>query len=51
MDVHPIVILPSVVSTHSWNVLINVAEADALFKLTGKESFALDPRLTAAVRP
>lgn len=51
MDVHPIVVLPSVVSTHSWNVVIHVTQAAALFKLTGKEPFALDPRLMAAVRP
>lgn len=51
MDVHPIVVLPSVVSIHSWNVVIGVTHASGRFKLTGKESFALDPRLTAVVRP
>ena len=51
MDAHPIVVLPSIVSTRSWNVVISVTQASGRFKLAGKESFALDPRLTAAVRP
>ena len=42
---HPLVVLPSVVSSHSWNVLIDVARAVELFTLLGSEHFALDPRL------
>ena len=42
---HPLVVLPSVVSSHSWNLLIDVARAVKFFKLLGSEHFALDPRL------
>jgi len=44
---HPLVILPSVVSKHSWNLMINTATATGLFKLSSDERFALDTRLTA----
>ena len=43
---HAVLVLPSVVSTHSWNLLINVATAGGRMALRGKERFALDPRLT-----
>ena len=42
---HPIVVIPSVVSTYSWNVLIDVAGAAGLFSLRSDEPFAIDPRL------
>jgi RES domain-containing protein len=42
---NPLVAVPSVVSTHSWNLLIDVAGAAGLFSLRGSEAFALDPRL------
>jgi RES domain-containing protein len=43
---HAIVLIPSVVSAHSWNVLIDaVALAGRLTKIV-EERFALDPRLT-----
>lgn len=42
---HPLVLLPSVVSTHSWNLLIGVDTAARLFRLAAQEPFALDPRL------
>jgi len=42
---NPLVVVPSVVSTHSWNLLIDVAGAAGLFSLRGSEAFALDPRL------
>ena len=61
---HAMVLLPSVVSTHSWNLLMNLdvgveaavqAGADTgvqagakFFKLRGSEAFALDPRLNPA---
>jgi RES domain-containing protein len=50
---NPLVVVPSVVSTHSWNLLIDVAGAAGLFSLRGSEAFALDPRLnpTAAAIP
>jgi RES domain-containing protein len=51
LDRHPLLVLPSVVSTHSWNLVINLAQAAARFKLTGTEPFALDTRLTVGARP
>jgi len=50
-DLHPVLVLPSVVSTHSWNAIIRVAQPGTWFKLAGQESFALDPRLVTALRP
>ncbi|BCG05350.1 hypothetical protein PPGU19_099180 (plasmid) [Paraburkholderia sp. PGU19] len=44
---HPLVIVPSVVSKHSWNLLINTAMAAGLFALKSDERFALDTRLTS----
>lgn len=44
-ETHPILMVPSVVSPHSWNLLIDVTAAAGLFKLTHSEPFALDPRL------
>lgn len=46
---NPLVVVPSVVSTHSWNLLIDVAGAAGLFSLRGSEAFALDPRLNRVV--
>ena len=48
LAVHPMVLLPSVVSSHSWNLLIDVASATGLFNLRRDEPFALDPRLNPA---
>jgi len=48
LDDHAIVVVPSVVSTRSWNLLINVRNAAGLFSLSDQESFALDPRLPQA---
>ena len=45
LAVHPMVVLPSVVSSHSWNLLIDVATAAGLFNLRRLEPFAMDPRL------
>jgi hypothetical protein len=50
------VLMPSVVSTHSWNLLINlnagvgkgVQASATVFRLRGSEAFALDPRLNPA---
>jgi len=44
---HPLVILPSTVSKHSWNLLINTSTATEYFDLKSDERFALDPRLTS----
>ena len=48
LAVNPVVVLPSVVSSHSWNLLIDVAAAAGLFNLRRSEPFALDPRLNPA---
>ena len=42
---YPLILLPSVVSTHSWNLLIDVSTSASSFKLAAHEAFALDPRL------
>jgi RES domain-containing protein len=44
LDRHPLVMLPSVVSPPSWNLVIDVASAKGLFKLFSEEDFALDTR-------
>jgi RES domain-containing protein len=44
---HPFVFVPSVVSTHSWNVVFTAAAAGKYQEL-GREPFALDPRLNRA---
>lgn len=43
---HPLVLIPSVVSAHSWNLMIDVGGAAGLFSLTSTEEFALDTRLS-----
>lgn len=48
---HPLVVVPSVVSTRSWNLMIDITRAAGLFALQDQESFALDPRLTPGVHP
>lgn len=42
---HPLVIVPSVVSPRTWNLLINLTSAVGLFELRSSEPFALDTRL------
>lgn len=46
LDRYPLLLVPSAVSTHSWNLLIHVPKADGLFVLKYQEPFALDPRLS-----
>ena len=48
LKAHALVMIPSVVSTHSWNLLIDVDAAAGQFKLVTSEAFALDPRLNPA---
>lgn len=48
LNEHALVLIPSVVSTHSWNLLIDVDAAKGQFKLKSSEPFALDPRLNPA---
>jgi RES domain-containing protein len=45
---HPFLLVPSVVSKHSWNLVIDVDGADGMFSLFEAEDFSLDPRLNAA---
>ena len=48
LNTHAMVFFPSVVSRHSWNLLINMPTAAGAMHLTQSEAFALDPRLTPA---
>lgn len=45
---HPMVLIPSVVSAHSWNLLIAPATAKGLYGDVRQERFALDTRLNPA---
>lgn len=46
---HAFVLIPSVVSTHSWNLIFVAASAAGLYALCTQERFALDTRLHPAV--
>ena len=50
LEKHPLLVVPSVVSTNSWNLLIDVDRAAGLFKEVSQEAFALDTRL-AVIKP
>lgn len=45
LDKHPMILIPSVVSTHSWNLVIDVNSAKGMFQLHSEEAFGLDTRL------
>ena len=45
---HPMIVLPSVVSTHSWNVIFDPVAAKGLYGSVTQEPFALDTRLHPA---
>jgi RES domain-containing protein len=45
---HPFVLLPSVVSRHSWNLIFDPARAAGPYGDVQQEPFALDPRLHPA---
>jgi RES domain-containing protein len=47
LKAHPFVLIPSVVSTHSWNVIFDPAVAKGRYVLLAQEAFALDTRLHA----
>ncbi len=47
---HPFVLLPSVVSTHSWNLIFDPGAAAGGYALRSRERFALDPRLHPPAR-
>jgi RES domain-containing protein len=42
---HSFVVLPSVVSTHSWNLVFVASVASGGYTVLAQEDFALDPRL------
>lgn len=42
---HFFIVLPSVVSTHSWNLIFVAAQAQGRYAVDAQERFALDPRL------
>jgi RES domain-containing protein len=44
---HPFVLLPSVVSARSWNLLVNPGIASGLYTVLEQAAFAFDPRLHA----
>jgi RES domain-containing protein len=44
---HKFVLIPSVVSTHSWNIIFDSAKARGSYAVRMQEVFALDPRLHA----
>jgi RES domain-containing protein len=45
MKAHPFVLIPSVVSGHSWNVIFDPGMAKGLYGVLAQEAFALDTRL------
>ena len=48
LKAHPFVLIPSAVSTHSWNLLFDPAVAAGRYGLGGQEPFAVDPRFNPA---
>jgi RES domain-containing protein len=42
---HKFVLIPSAVSTHSWNLIFTAAKASGAYTMKTQERFALDPRL------
>jgi RES domain-containing protein len=42
---HPFILIPSAVSRHSWNLVMNPDLAEGLYELVHQELFALDTRL------
>ncbi len=50
LKAHPFVLIPSVVSPHSWNVIFDPAVAKSLYGSVTQEPFALDTRLHPPAR-
>jgi RES domain-containing protein len=48
---HPFILLPSTVSTHSWNLIFLSASAAPYYDNINQEAFALDTRLNPALKP
>lgn len=45
LSTHPYLLFPSVVSTHSWNLIFDFDVANALYSKRSQEDFVLDTRL------
>lgn len=45
LETHTFVVLPSAVSTHSWNIIFDPVKAVGRYSQTLQEAFALDTRL------
>lgn len=48
---HKFIVIPSVVSTHSWNLIFVASAAAGAYAVRSQEPFALDPRLHPPGRP
>lgn len=51
IEKYPLVLIPSVVSRNSWNLLINPTTATGAFSELSQESFGLDGRLNPPKKP
>lgn len=47
LAMHAFVVIPSAVSTHSWNLIFDRDAAAGLYAMRSQEDFVLDPRLHA----
>ena len=48
LKTHRFILLPSVVSKHSWNIVFDSTAVHGLYTDVMQEDFALDPRLTSS---
>ncbi len=48
---HPLLVAPSVVSAHSWNLLIDIDSATGMYALLTSKDFELDSRLHPPAKP
>jgi RES domain-containing protein len=48
---HKILLIPSVVSTASWNLMFVASNAAGAYQMKSQEAFALDPRLHPPTKP
>jgi hypothetical protein len=51
LKVHAFVLIPSVVSVHSWNVIFDPSVAKGFYDWIAQEAFALDTRLHPLTEP
>jgi RES domain-containing protein len=45
LSAYPFVVVPSAISSHSWNLLFDASISNAMYAMQLQEPFALDPRL------